>query len=176
MIRVAVVDDQALVRMGLTTLIGSEPDLDLVGEAADGRAGLALLRRTRPDVVLCDVRMPVLDGLGLLAEVAADPELDGVRVVVLTTFELDEYVFEALRHGASGFLLKDAAPARLLDAIRVVAAGGSLLAPSVTRRVIEEFGTTGRGRPARVHPRLGDLTDPVYWGRAITDERYVVRS
>jgi DNA-binding NarL/FixJ family response regulator len=158
-IKVAVVDDQALVRMGLTTLIGSEPDLELVGEAADGRAGLALLRRTRPDVVLCDVRMPVLDGLGLLAEVAADADLDAVRVVVLTTFELDEYVFEALRHGASGFLLKDAAPARLLDAIRVVAAGGSLLAPSVTRRVIEEFGTTGRGRPARVHPRLGDLTD-----------------
>ena len=139
MIRVAVIDDQALVRMGLTTLIGSEPDLELVGEAADGRAGLALLRRTRPDVVLCDIRMPVLDGLGLLAEVAADPDLDHVRVVVLTTFELDEYVFEALRHGASGFLLKDAAPARLLDAIRVVAAGGSLLAPSVTRRVIEEF-------------------------------------
>ena len=103
--------------------------------------------------------MPVLDGLGLLAEVTADPELDDVRVVMLTTFELDEYVFEALRHGASGFLLKDADPARLLDAIRVVAAGGSLLAPSVTRRVIEEFGTTGRGRPARVHPRLGDLTE-----------------
>ena len=159
MIRVVIVDDQALVRMGLTTLIGSEPDFELVGEAADGRGGLALLRRTRPDVALCDIRMPVLDGLSLLAEVGADPALAGVKVVMLTTFELDEYVFEALRNGASGFLLKDAQPARLLDAIRVVAAGGSLLAPSVTRRVIEEFGTTGHGRPARVHPRLGDLTE-----------------
>jgi DNA-binding NarL/FixJ family response regulator len=128
-----------------------------VGEAGDGREGLALLRRTRPDVVLCDIRMPVLDGLGLLAEVAADPDLAGVRVVVLTTFELDEYVFEALRSGASGFLLKDAEADSLLDAIRVVADGGSLLAPSVTRRVIEEFGTSGRA--AKPHPRLGDLTD-----------------
>ena len=156
MIRVALIDDQPLVLMGLSTLIGTEDDLELVGQAGDGRAGLALLRRTRPDVVLCDIRMPVLDGLGLLAEVVADPQLTGVRVVMLTTFELDEYVFEALRTGASGFLLKDAEPARLLEAIRVVAAGGSLLAPSVTRRVIEEFGS--RGRPARPHPRLGDLT------------------
>jgi DNA-binding NarL/FixJ family response regulator len=158
-IRVAVVDDQALVRMGLATLLGAEDDLELVGEAADGRAGLELLRRTHPDVVLCDIRMPVLDGLGLLAEVAADPGLAEVRVVVLTTFELDEYVFEALRSGASGFLLKDGEPARLLEAIRVVADGGSLLAPSVTRRVIEEFGAGGRGRPAQPHPRLGDLTE-----------------
>ena len=155
-IRVALVDDQPLVLMGLSTLIGTEDDLELVGQAGDGREGLALLRRTRPDVVLCDIRMPVLDGLALLAEVVADPQLAGVRVVMLTTFELDEYVFEALRNGASGFLLKDAEPARLLEAIRVVAGGGSLLAPSVTRRVIEEFGS--RGRPARPHPRLGDLT------------------
>jgi DNA-binding NarL/FixJ family response regulator len=157
MIRVALVDDQPLVRMGLATLIGGEDDLELVGEAGDGREGLALLRRTRPDVVLCDIRMPVLDGLGLLAEVAADPDLAGVRVVVLTTFELDEYVFEALRAGASGFLLKDAEPAALLDAVRVVADGGSLLAPSVTRRVIEEFGISGRA--SKPHPRIGDLTD-----------------
>jgi DNA-binding NarL/FixJ family response regulator len=156
MIRVALIDDQPLVLMGLSTLIGTEDDLELVGQAGDGRAGLALLRRTRPDVVLCDIRMPVLDGLGLLAEVVADPKLSGVRVVMLTTFELDEYVFEALRHGASGFLLKDAEPVRLLEAVRVVAAGGSLLAPSVTRRVIEEFGSAGRGH--RPHPRLGDLT------------------
>lgn len=156
-IRVALVDDQPLVLMGLATLIESEDDLTLVGEAPDGRAGLSLIRRTRPDVVLCDIRMPVLDGLGLLAEVAADPDLGGVRVVVLTTFELDEYVFEALRHGASGFLLKDTDPERLLDAIRVVADGGSLLAPSVTRRVIEQFGQVGPR--ARAHPRLGDLTD-----------------
>jgi DNA-binding NarL/FixJ family response regulator len=156
-IRVALVDDQPLVRMGLATLIEGEDDLELVGQAGDGRKGLAMVRRTRPDVVLCDIRMPVLDGLGLLAEVAADPDLGGVRVVMLTTFELDEYVFEALRHGASGFLLKDAEPAQLLDAVRVVADGGSLLAPSVTRTVIERFGRTGRVE--RRHPRLGDLTE-----------------
>lgn len=155
-IRVALVDDQPLVRMGLATLIDSEADLELVGEAADGREGLALLRRTLPDVVLCDIRMPVLDGLALLAEVASDPALAGVKVVMLTTFELDEYVFEALRNGASGFLLKDAEPVALLDAIRVVAEGGSLLAPSITRRVIEHFGSSRAESP---HPRLGDLTE-----------------
>ena len=156
MIRVAVVDDQALVRTGLRTLIESEADLELVGEAGDGRTGLSLVRATRPEVLLCDIRMPVLDGLGLLSEVTADPELAGVRVVMLTTFELDEYVFEALRSGASGFLLKDAEPTTLLDAIRVVADGGSLLAPSVTRRVIEHFGTAPAAEP---HPQLGDLTE-----------------
>ena len=109
-IRVALVDDQPLVLMGLATLIRSEDDLELVGEAHDGRAGLSMMRRTHPDVVLCDIRMPVQDGLGLLAEVAADPDLASVKVVVLTTFELDEYVFEALRNGASGFLLKDTEP------------------------------------------------------------------
>jgi DNA-binding NarL/FixJ family response regulator len=155
-ITVAVVDDQTLVRVGLRTLIESEDDLDLVGEAADGRVGLDLVRRTRPDVVLCDIRMPGMDGLGLLAEVTGDPGLAGVRVVMLTTFELDEYVFEALRLGASGFLLKDADPSSLLSAIRVVADGGSLLAPSVTRRVIEEFGSTGRRSP---HPELAQLTE-----------------
>ncbi|GLY13930.1 DNA-binding response regulator [Kineosporia sp. NBRC 101677] len=157
MIRVALVDDQPLVRMGLSTLIGTESDLALAGEAGDGREGLALIRRTRPDVVLCDIRMPALDGLGLLSEVAADPALSTVRVVMLTTFELDEYVFEALRHGASGFLLKDAAPKAILEAIRVVAEGGSLLAPSVTRRVIEQFGTSSPAR--QPHPRLKDLTE-----------------
>ncbi|MCH1865262.1 response regulator transcription factor [Nocardioides sp. CFH 31398] len=158
-VRVAVVDDQALVRMGLTTLLRSEPGLELVGEAADGRAGLALVRRTRPDVVLCDIRMPVLDGLGLLEEVGRDPDLASVRVVMLTTFELDEYVFTALRLGASGFLLKDADPGRLLDAVRVVADGGSLLAPTVTRRVIEHFGGTAAAPAARPHPRIGELTE-----------------
>ena len=157
MIRVALVDDQPLVRMGLATLVDSEDGLELVGQAADGRDGLALIRRTTPDVVLCDIRMPVLDGLALLEEVARDPALAGVRVVMLTTFELDEYVFEALRHGASGFLLKDVEPTALLDAIRVVADGGSLLAPSVTRTVITRFaGTSAASRP---HPRLGDLTE-----------------
>jgi DNA-binding NarL/FixJ family response regulator len=156
-IRVALVDDQPLVRMGLRTLISGEDDLTLVGEAEDGRAGLRLLRAERPDVVLCDIRMPELDGLGLLREVTADPSLVAVRVVVLTTFELDEYVFEALRLGASGFLLKDADPSALLDAIRVVADGGSLLAPSVTRRVIEHFG--GTTPAAKPHPELDQLTE-----------------
>jgi DNA-binding NarL/FixJ family response regulator len=157
-IRVAVVDDQALVRMGLRTLIGAEPDLELVGEAQDGRTGVALIRSTRPDVVLTDIRMPVLDGLGLLREVSADPALADVRVVMLTTFELDEYVFEALRLGASGFLLKDADPSELLAAVRVVAEGGSLLAPSVTKRVIEHFGETHASRRTP-HPQLDRLTD-----------------
>lgn len=157
MIRVAVIDDQAVVRMGLSTLIRSEDDLELVGEAGDGKAGLALVHRERPDVVLCDIRMPVMDGLALLRETGRSATLSGVRVVMLTTFELDEYVFEALRLGASGFLLKDADPARLLEAIRVVADGGSLLAPSVTRRVIEHFGSA---RPAaEPHPEIGRLTD-----------------
>ena len=156
-IRVALVDDQPLVRMGLATIIGAEDDLEMVGEAGDGREALAMMRRVRPDVVLCDIRMPVLDGLGLLEQVASDEALSGVRLVMLTTFELDEYVFESLRLGASGFLLKDAEPARLLEAIRVVADGGSLLAPSVTRRVIEEFGASRR--PNNPHPRLVDLTD-----------------
>jgi DNA-binding NarL/FixJ family response regulator len=155
-VSVAVVDDQELVRMGLRTLIGSESGLELVGEAGDGREGLRLVRSTKPRVVLCDIRMPGLDGLALLREVTADPTLADVRVVMLTTFELDEYVFEALRHGASGFLLKDADPASLLDAIRVVAEGGSLLAPSVTRRVIEHFGTSARRTP---HPELDQLTE-----------------
>jgi DNA-binding NarL/FixJ family response regulator len=155
-IRVAVVDDQTLVRVGLRTLIESEDDLELVGEAEDGRSGLALVRRARPDVVLCDIRMPGVDGLALLGEVTGDPDLGEVRVVMLTTFELDEYVFEALRLGASGFLLKDAEPSSLLDSIRVVAEGGSLLAPSVTRRVIEEFGSGARRTP---HPELGQLTE-----------------
>jgi DNA-binding NarL/FixJ family response regulator len=159
-IRVAIVDDQALVRVGLRTLIGSEEGLELVGEAADGRQGLALVRRTRPDVVLCDIRMPLvdrhsIDGLGLLREVTADPALAAVRVVMLTTFELDEYVFESLRYGASGFLLKDAEPTTLLDAIRIVADGGSLLAPSVTRRVIDSFA----GPRRTPHPQLGQLTE-----------------
>ena len=157
-ISVLVIDDQAVVRMGLVTLIGSEDDLRLVGEAADGRAGLSMIRALRPDVVLCDIRMPVLDGLAMLREVAGDPELGEVRVVMLTTFELDEYVFEALRLGASGFLLKDSDPAALLDAIRVVADGGSLLAPSVTRRVIDHFASSAPA-PVEGHPAIGDLTE-----------------
>lgn len=119
-IRVAVIDDQALVRMGLRTLLESEPDTELAGEAADGAAGLELVRSVRPDVVLMDIRMPVLDGLAALREITADPELADVRVIVLTTFELDEYVFEALRGGASGFVLKDSPPDELLQAVREI--------------------------------------------------------
>lgn len=159
-IRVLVVDDQAVVRMGLETLIASDPGLSLVGQAGDGEAALVLIRSTRPDVVLCDIRMPVLDGLAMLQEVTTDPGLSGVRVVMLTTFELDEYVFEALRLGASGFLLKDTEPAGLLEAIRVVADGGSLLAPSVTRRVIERFAGSSPSGPSDpdLATRISDLT------------------
>ncbi len=158
MIRVAVVDDQALVRMGLRALLETEDDTELVGEAADGRAGLALVRAERPDVVLMDVRMPEVDGLEALRQIAADPALADVRVVVLTTFELDEYVFAALAAGASGFVLKDGEPAELLRAIRVVAAGGSLLSPTVTRRVIEHF-TAAPAHRSAPHPGVAELTE-----------------
>jgi DNA-binding NarL/FixJ family response regulator len=157
-IRVAVADDQALVRLGLRVLLESEEDLELVGEAADGREALDLVRRERPDVVLMDVRMPVMDGLEALRAITADAGLAGTRVVVLTTFELDEYVFEALRSGASGFLIKDSEPADILRAIRVVARGESLLSPTVTRRVIGEFAS--RPVPARTPVRsLDPLTE-----------------
>ena len=158
MIRVAVVDDQALVRMGLRALLETEEDTQLVGEAADGVAGLALVRAELPDVVLMDVRMPELDGLEALRRIGADPALAGVRVIVLTTFELDEYVFAALAAGASGFVLKDGEPAELLRAIRVVADGGSLLSPTVTRRVIEHF-TAGPARRSAPRPGLAELTE-----------------
>jgi DNA-binding NarL/FixJ family response regulator len=157
-IRVAVVDDQALVRMGLRVLLESEPDTELVGEAADGAAGVELVRASAPDVVLMDVRMPGTDGLTALRRITDDPALRDVRVVVLTTFELDEYVFEALAAGASGFVLKDGDPAELLRAIRVVAEGGSLLSPTVTRRVIEQFAAAPARRSAP-RPGLDELTE-----------------
>lgn len=157
-VRVVVVDDQPLVRMGLRTLINSEDDLELVGEGEDGRSGLELIRRVRPDVVLMDIRMPRLDGIAALRAVVADPALTGVRVIVLTTFETDEHVFDALQAGAAGFLIKDSEPADMLRAIRLVAAGESLLSPSVTRRVIASF--TARGPVHRAgHERLGELTE-----------------
>jgi DNA-binding NarL/FixJ family response regulator len=159
MIRVVLVDDQALIRLGLRTLIEVEPDLDLVGEAADGAAALDLIRATRPDVVLMDVRMPGLDGLDALGRITADADLRSCRVVILTTFELDEYVFEALRRGAAGFLTKDAEPAELLRGIRVVAAGEALLSPAVTRRVIERFGAAPAGPPGRGMADLSCLTE-----------------
>jgi DNA-binding NarL/FixJ family response regulator len=155
---VVVIDDQALVRMGLRTLIADEADLELVGESGDGRSGLALIRSTRPDVALMDIRMPIMDGLATLSAITSDPSLVDVRVIMLTTFELDDYVFAALRGGASGFILKDAEPEELLRAVRVVAAGGSLLSPSVTRRVIDHFAGPGTG-PTTPHPQLHQLTE-----------------
>ncbi|PSK92291.1 LuxR family two component transcriptional regulator [Murinocardiopsis flavida] len=157
-IRVAIADDQALVRMGLRVLIEAEDDLELAGEAADGRQAVDLVRARKPDVVLMDVRMPVLNGIAALREIAADEALAAVRVVVLTTFELDEYVFDALRAGAAGFLIKDSHPDDLLRAVRLAADGGSLLSPSVTRRVIASF-TARPGQVRRPRPELARLTD-----------------
>ena len=139
MIRVVVADDQALVRAGFRVLVDSAPDLEVVGEAADGVEAVELARQRLPDVVLMDIRMPRMDGLEATRRIVALDRAAGVRVLVLTTFDLDEYVYQALRAGASGFLLKDTPPADLLAAIRVVAAGDALLAPSVTRRLIAEF-------------------------------------
>jgi len=157
-ISVLIADDQDVVRLGLRTLVDSEDDLGVVAEAEDGLATVELARRHRPDVVLMDVRMPGIDGIEATKRIGADPALSDVRVLVLTTFELDEYVFDALRNGASGFLLKDTAPAELLRAIRVVAAGESLLSPSVTRRVVAEF-SAGTSRPTKPHPQLHTLTE-----------------
>jgi len=139
MIRVAVVDDQDLVRAGFVLLLRSAEGVEVIGEASDGLEAIALCRRTAPDVVLMDVRMPHLDGLSATRTILADPACQETRVVVLTTFDEDELVLEALRSGASGFLLKDTRPAQLLEAIEVVAAGEALLHPRVTRRLIERF-------------------------------------
>jgi DNA-binding NarL/FixJ family response regulator len=144
-IRVVLADDQPLVRAGFRMLLDAEDDIEVVGEADDGEAALALVVAERPDVVLMDIRMPGVDGLEALRRITADPGLVAVRVLVLTTFELDEYVFEAVRAGASGFLVKHTQPADLVRAVREVAAGDALLSPSVTRRLIEEFAA----RPAR---------------------------
>jgi DNA-binding NarL/FixJ family response regulator len=139
MISVLIADDQPMVRAGFRSLLDSEDDITVVATAADGLEAIELATRTRPDVVFMDIRMPRLNGLEATARIVADPALDGTKVVVLTTFELDEYVFGALRAGASGFLLKDIEPQALIDAVRVVAAGQSLLAPAVTRVLIEAF-------------------------------------
>ncbi|MBA3529966.1 MAG: response regulator transcription factor [Propionibacteriaceae bacterium] len=157
-ISVAIADDQALVRMGLRVLVESEDDLELAGVAENGRQAVDLVRANLPDVILMDIRMPVLDGIGALREISRDDRLAGVRVVMLTTFELDEYVFDALQAGAAGFLIKDSEPADMLRAIRLAAAGESLLSPSVTRRVIESF-SAKTGVVRRTHPRLTSLTE-----------------
>lgn len=152
-VRVLVADDQALVRGGFRVLLDSASDLEVVGEAADGAEAVALAHELAPDVVLMDIRMPVKDGIEATREIVADPSTAFTRVLILTTFDLDEYVYEALRAGASGFLLKDTDPAELLDAVRIIADGDALLAPSVTRRLIAEFAR----RPAHVHSQLAQI-------------------
>jgi DNA-binding NarL/FixJ family response regulator len=154
---IVLADDQSLIRAGLRALIDAQDDLDVVGEAGDGAEAVRVVTETRPEVVLMDVRMPDVDGLEATRRIVADPALADVRVVILTTFELDEYVFEALRSGASGFLVKDTEPADLLRAVRAAAAGDALLSPGVTRRLIEEFAT--RAKPAGLAPQLDLLTE-----------------
>jgi DNA-binding NarL/FixJ family response regulator len=139
MIRVALVDDQALMRAGFRALLDAEDGIEVIGEAADGEQGVALVRAHSPDIALIDVQMPVMTGIEATRRIASDPDRRGVRVVILTNYGLDEYVFEALRAGASGFLLKDTEPADLLQAIEVVARGEALLSPSVTRALIGAF-------------------------------------
>jgi DNA-binding NarL/FixJ family response regulator len=153
-IRVVIADDQHLVRTGLRMILAAEEDVEVVGEAADGAAAIEVCTRERPDVALMDVRMPGVDGIDATRAITAED--DAPRVLVLTTFDLDDVVYDALRAGASGFLLKDAPEERLLTAIRVVAEGGSLFAPSVTRRLIEEFSRRAERRPVAA---LGALTD-----------------
>nr|WP_269330560.1 response regulator transcription factor [Kineosporia babensis] len=144
--RVLVADDQELVRTGYATILSAQPDMDVVGEAGDGRSAVNMTRDLRPDVVVMDVRMPMLDGISATRKIAGPGVENPVKVLVVTTFELDEYVYEALRAGASGFLLKDAPPADLLNGIRVIAAGEALLAPAITRRLLGRFGE--RVRPS----------------------------
>jgi DNA-binding NarL/FixJ family response regulator len=157
-IRLVIADDQALVRDAFALLVDSEPDMAVVGQAVDGRHAVDLVRQTNPDIVLMDIRMPECDGIQATRQLAADPGCAGTRVLVLTTFDLDEYVFGAVRAGASGFLLKDTPAAELVAAIRVIAAGEALLAPSATRRLIAEY--AARPQPASRPSRdLSTLTE-----------------
>jgi DNA-binding NarL/FixJ family response regulator len=157
MIRVLLVDDQGLVRAGLRALLDSEDGIEVVAEAGDGAEAVRAVAEHRPDVVLMDIRMPGMDGLEATKAITADPRYDAVRIVILTTFDLDEYVFEGLRSGASGFLVKDTDPADLLRAVQAVAAGDALLSPRATRRLVEEYAT--RAKPAERAPSLDLLTD-----------------
>ncbi|GGS12010.1 DNA-binding response regulator [Streptomyces nojiriensis] len=157
MIRVLLADDQLLVRAGFRALLDAQPDIEVAGEAADGEEAVRLVRELSPDVVLMDIRMPVLDGLAATRRIGEDGSLAAVRVVMLTTFELDEYVFEAIRSGASGFLVKDTEPEELLRAVRAVVAGDALLSPGVTRRLISEF--AARSKQPATAAGLGRLTD-----------------
>jgi DNA-binding NarL/FixJ family response regulator len=158
-IRVAVADDQALVRSGFVVLLGSAADIEVVGEAADGAEAVALVGREHPDVVLMDIRMPEMDGLEATRQIVGAASTASTKVLILTTFDLDEYVFEALRAGASGFLLKDTLPVDLLAAIRVIADGDALLAPKVTRRLIEQFAASAPVATSVEHPGIADLTE-----------------
>jgi DNA-binding NarL/FixJ family response regulator len=157
MIRVLLADDQILVRAGFRALLDAQDGIEVIGEAGDGEHAVRLARELIPDVVLMDIRMPGTDGLAATRQIAADPQLARTRVVILTTFELDEYVFEAIRSGASGFLVKDTEPDELVQAVRVVAGGGALLSPSVTRRLIAEF--AARAKEPRETAGLDELTD-----------------
>jgi DNA-binding NarL/FixJ family response regulator len=157
-IRVVLADDQALVRAGFKALLDAQPDVTVVGEASDGAEAVSLVTKLAPDVVLMDIRMPVLDGLAATRQICAAPGLTMVKVIILTTFELDEYVFTALRDGAAGFLVKDTEPADLVRAVRVVAGGDALLSPGVTRRLIAEYATRSRA-PSAPTGQLDALTD-----------------
>jgi RNA polymerase sigma factor (sigma-70 family) len=175
MIRVLLADDQHLVRAGFRVLLASEPDIEVVGEAIDGEEAVAIARELKPDVVLMDIRMPGLDGLEATRRLAGDESLSEVRVLILTTFASDEHVFEALRAGASGFMVKDTEPIELLQAVRVVARGDALLSPSVTRRLIAEF--VAQPERQRVTPKaLDDLTPRereilAYVGRGMSNQQ-----
>ena len=155
MIRVLLVDDQPLIRSGFRALLDGEDDIEVVAEAADGSEGVALARAHRPDIALIDIRMPVVDGIEATRRIAADPDLAGVHVVILTNYGLDEYVFEALRAGAAGFLVKDIVPEDFLHAVRVAARGEALLAPAITRKLIDRYVT----RPPGLGAGLTELTN-----------------